>query len=338
MTDCPFTEAVEDSPRRLKVILWGDTGTGKTPTALQFPSPVVVDMEKGTVPFQDKFAFGRMHATTPEELMKAIRWLGENKHTYKTVVVDPLTVYWESLQKKWSEIFLLREKGTVGFKHEFFDFQPTHWGTIKDELKEMLRALFNLDMNIIVTCREKARYKDTGFMIKDGVTHDGEKNLPYWFDVNIHCIKDDEGKRKGVCIRDRYGRLPEGEDFPLSYRIFEKNFSDLRLNDEAEVTPLITEEQRQIILTLIAEQGYTPEQLGERLLGTYGVTAIERLSQTDADEIISKTREAMASKPVIVRCIQCEGEHPESEIVYVDAGYAKPAAFCKRCNNEKKED
>jgi hypothetical protein len=247
-------------------------------------------MEKGAVPFRSKYDFASMDASTPEDVMRAISWLTKSPHEYKTVILDPITVYWEALQKKWSNIFLERDKKGVGYKHEYYDLQPTHWGTIKDEFKEMMRALFALDMNIVVVCREKVRYKDAGFMIKDGQMPDCEKNLAYLFDVNVHCIRDEDGKRKGVCIRDRFGRLPEGESFPLEYKIFERLFSDMRLNETAVAVPLITDEQKETIIKLLDELGFTPEDLGQSLANKYGVTAIGNLKKEEADEVIEMTQ------------------------------------------------
>jgi hypothetical protein len=42
----PFQKA-KSLDRRLKLFLWGDSGVGKTTLALQFPRPVVIDLEGG---------------------------------------------------------------------------------------------------------------------------------------------------------------------------------------------------------------------------------------------------------------------------------------------------
>ena len=51
-TTGPFQPAAS-SDRRLKLLLWGDSGVGKTTLALQFPHPAVIDLEGGTEHYGD---------------------------------------------------------------------------------------------------------------------------------------------------------------------------------------------------------------------------------------------------------------------------------------------
>ena len=109
---------------------------------------------------------------------RAIDYLRTHQHPYRSLGVDPITVYWDALQKKYSDIFLRRNKNSKGYKFEFYDFQPRDWLTIKAEFKDFIRKLIALDMNIIVTARQKAQYADSGFMQKIGETFDGENHSP----------------------------------------------------------------------------------------------------------------------------------------------------------------
>ena len=90
--------------------------------------------------------------------MEAVQWLLTNAHSYRTLIIDPITIYWDALQKKWSDIFLKRNKGSKGYRFEFYDLQPRDWMTIKAEFKELIRKLIALDMNVIVTARQKVQY------------------------------------------------------------------------------------------------------------------------------------------------------------------------------------
>ena len=84
-------------------------------------------------------------------------------------------------------------------RHEFYDFQPKDWMTIKAESKELIRRLIALDMNVIVTARQKVQYADGGFMRAIGETFDGEKSLPYLFDVVVRLYRDEKGRFMGEC-------------------------------------------------------------------------------------------------------------------------------------------
>jgi len=59
----PFQKA-KSLDKRLKLFLWGDSGAGKTTLALQFPKPVVIDMERGTDLYGESFDFDVLRATT----------------------------------------------------------------------------------------------------------------------------------------------------------------------------------------------------------------------------------------------------------------------------------
>ena len=58
--------------QRLKFFVYGGTGTGKTITALHFPAPAVIDAEKGTEFYGDKFDFGVEATSDYDDIMKLI--------------------------------------------------------------------------------------------------------------------------------------------------------------------------------------------------------------------------------------------------------------------------
>ena len=221
--DSPF-QAATSMGKRLKLFIWGDSGVGKTTLALQFPNPVLIDLEGGADLYGDKFAFSVMRASTADEVTTAVEWLAQNPHGYETLVIDPISVYWDALQKKWSDIFLRRNKGSRAHKHEFYEFQPRDWMTMKAEFKHLIRSLIALDMNVIVTARQKVQYADGAFMRAIGETFDGEKSLPYLFDVVVRLHRDEKGRYLGRCLKDRSGVLPV-DDFESSYERFRSWFS-----------------------------------------------------------------------------------------------------------------
>ena len=95
--------------------------------------------------------------------------------------------------------------------------------TIKAEFREFIRKLISLDMNVIVTARQKIQYADSGFMRAIGETFDGEKSLPYLFDTIVRLFRDDKGRFLGQCLKDRSNCLPSSE-FEVSYAVFAKLF------------------------------------------------------------------------------------------------------------------
>jgi len=287
----PFQKATMLS-KRLKLFLWGDSGVGKTTLALQFPKPVVIDMEGGADLYGDAFEFEVLRATTADEVMEAVDWLLQHRHEHRTLVIDPITIYWDALQKKWSDIFLKRNKGSKGYRYEFYDLQPRDWMTIKAEFKELIRKLIALDMNVIVTAREKTRYKEGSFMVAVGETFDGEKSLPYLFDTIVRLWKDPQGRFMGTCLKDRSNHLPT-EDFAASYAVFEGVFGKEALARKAKPITLSTEEQKQAIAAAIERFGMTPDQVARRL-AAYGADSLDALTKENADLILKKFQAAAA--------------------------------------------
>jgi hypothetical protein len=286
----PFQKA-KAADKRLKLFLWGDTGAGKTTLALQFPKPVVIDMEGGADLYGDSFNFDVLRSSSPEEVMASVDWLLANKHPYRTLIIDPITIYWESLQKKWSDIFLHRRRDSKGYRHEFYDLQVKDWMTIKAEFRELLRKLIALDMNVIVTARQKTKYKEGSFMVAIGETFDGEKSLPYMFDTIVRMWIDGDGKFMGACIKDRSNRLPKGE-FECSYTVFEKAFGKKQLGRKSREV-FATAEQQGRIKELTEKLGFSLKDIEERVAEVYGAENLETIGKEAADEIIGKLEESV---------------------------------------------
>ncbi|MFH1680735.1 MAG: hypothetical protein ABIH26_08830, partial [Candidatus Eisenbacteria bacterium] len=127
---------------------------------------------------------------------------------------------WDAIQKKWSDIFLMRNKQSKGFRFEYFDLGMKEWRTIKADWKELIRKLIAIDMSVVVTARQKTLYAD-GALRALGDTFDAEKSLPYMFDVVVRLYRDEKRRYMAVCQKDRSGTLPT-EPFEIDYAVFEK--------------------------------------------------------------------------------------------------------------------
>src|SRR6185503_1106674 len=91
--------------KRLKALFYGGAGVGKTTAAIQFPSPYLIDTEKGAENDQYtkllKKSGGVVFQTSDfDELMKEVKALLTEKHEYKTLIIDPLTTIYNDLLDK----------------------------------------------------------------------------------------------------------------------------------------------------------------------------------------------------------------------------------------------
>jgi hypothetical protein len=220
--------------------------------------------------------------------------LRRNKHGYSTFTLDPITVAWESLQKKWSDTFLRRNKDAKAFKHEFYELGPREWGTIKSEWRELMRQLLALDMNVICTARQKTLYADGGFMKPAGTTFDAEKSLAYLFDIVLRLFRNKNGQFMAEPVKDRSNKLPKTE-FEISYQLFADMFGEDILTSEARPLVPASEEQVRETRALIVTLGIRDDVVRQRL-ATFGAERIEDLSADAAVEIIGKLKAARDAK------------------------------------------
>lgn len=282
----PLFQPAERTNRRLKLLLWGDSGSGKTTLSLQFPAPAVVDLEGGTEHYGQDFQFDVLKATTADEIATAVNWLLTHDHDYRTLAIDPITLYWDALQRKWSDIFLRRNKGSKGHRLEYYALQAKDWQTIKAEHKEFVRKLIQLDMNVIVTARQKTLYADQGFMRAVGETFDGEKTLPYLFDTILRLYRNDQGRFMAENLKDRTNRMPAGH-FEISYKILQDHLGEEYLGRKAVPVLMATPDQLLALKKFIAVSGMDAEMVRQRL-AAYGAEELEGLTQKNAQIIIEK--------------------------------------------------
>lgn len=287
----PFMDASKRE-KRLKLFLWGKTGTGKTILSLQFPSPVVLDLEAGTDLYGNDFSFAVKKPKSIDDINNCVDWLLSNKHDYKTLVLDPATIYWQMLQDKWSKIFLARNKQGRGFKFDYYDLQFRDWKVIKADNNNFLHKLTLLDMNIIFTAHSKDQYADGGEMKKIGITYDGEKNLEYFFDTVVQTYREGE-KFMGQRMKDRNNVLVD-EHFELSYDVFKNGMGNV-IEKPVESILMINKEQIDIITNHIADLELPVGRI-TKMLDKYEVENIDDLTQDNANEIITGMEVALKKK------------------------------------------
>jgi hypothetical protein len=280
--ESPFELAKEINPI-VKLLIQGDSGTGKTIAALDFPDPCVIDLEGGTNAYGGgEKTFHVKHTTTADAFIALVVWLSRNEHKFKTLVIDPFSVFYEALQTKWLQILMKRNKGSKSHRIEYYELAPKDWAFIKNELKYVYRLLASLDMHIVLICREKVKYKQGGFMQVDGVTFDGERSLPYIVDSHVRTFKDKDGEFLCEVFKDRSGILPKN-NFPTD-QLSQLLTGNLTYKPRT-ITQHITEKQISTLNEILAE--YDQEAV-KKSLAVFNVEAIEELTQNQATTIIAK--------------------------------------------------
>ena len=205
--------------KRLKILLFGDAGVGKTTSAIQLPNSYIVDCEKGTVAYYKEIADKNsvvFYSNDPIAIEAEIDKLLTEKHQFTTLVIDPITTIYAQIQTHWDHRFQIA-KGNK--ENDLEDYGMRFWTKVKKDHKRIREKLLTLDMNIIVTCHQKDQYGKNQQII--GVTADTEKSDRFIYDYVFRLIK--RGK-KYIALTEKQ-RVPIGKQgFPNE---FEWNYNNL---------------------------------------------------------------------------------------------------------------
>jgi hypothetical protein len=225
--------------KRLKMLIYGPAGIGKTTACLQFPTPYFVDTERGAeneqyVKLLNDSGGAYYFTVDPDELIAEAKSLIAERHDYRTLVIDPLTVVYNDLLDKAAV-----EVGTDFGKHK---------GPADRKLKHLLTLLLRLDMNVIITSHAKPKWerakdskgKDT--VVEAGLTFDCYGRLDYLFDLVIEVAR--RGKERiGRVVKTRIEAFPEGDVFPFSYTEIANRYGKGILEKQAVPQELASAEQ-----------------------------------------------------------------------------------------------
>jgi len=166
--------------KTINLLVYGQSGVGKTVFCSTAPSPLFLDAEGGLLSIQHSVDFIKIDSLMG--LWEAYKFLKEEKHNYKTVILDSLTEIVKYLldsivQERNVELPTIRE-----------------WGILSDKVRKIVRLFRDLPMNLIVTClTSEQKDEDTGrICINPAVFGKLEKELPAYFDIVLYmyAIKD----------------------------------------------------------------------------------------------------------------------------------------------------
>ena len=294
----------EAKAKRLKMYIYGGTGTGKTVTSLHFPNPAVIDTERGTEYYGGMFNFHRIETSDPDKLNKALDELLNNPGEFKTLVIDPFIHIYDGIL----DAIVRKQRKKTG--NPDYELQPADYKPAKNELKRIVRKILSVDMNVIVTAPSKTLYSSEKleFMKVLGTIAEGPKQLPHMFDVVLELSLDDKGKRWATVDKDRTNKLPK--KFEFSYKAFTKYLGVKGLERAADVNfqqkELESRNERHLEITYKSQKvktaGVTAELLKnlekiaakdmdtfkEKLLSDFAVDSVYDLRQDEAELFLTE--------------------------------------------------
>ncbi len=243
-------KAPELIEKRLKALFYGPAGVGKTTAAIQFPKPYLIDTERGAenpqyVAALKKVGGAYFGTTDPDELIAEVTALLAEKHDYRTVIIDPLTIIYNDLLDRAAD-----EVGTDYGRHK---------GPANRRIKHLLNLLLRLDMNVIITAHAKAKWvrskdaKGKDVATQEGITFDAYDGLDYLFDIVFEVGKRGTD-RVGIVRKTRIETFPEGDVFPFCYAEIAQRYGRDILERTATPQPLATAEQVAQLTAMLDER------------------------------------------------------------------------------------
>ena len=200
----------------LKVMVWGESGSGKSRFALSAPNPIVIDLEGSTRLYANEFDFWKAEVDKPNPqagnpgslTINLLKEILEGKYPdRKTLIVDPVTDLLDCIEdvsaKKYEE--MIGKKVT-----ELNAVQKTKWYAYRRETaRNILNQLKDIPMNLILVARAKNLWdtKD-GKMQPVGLTYDALDIVEYLMDIVIQLEKNGDETR-AIVKKSRLGNLPK---------------------------------------------------------------------------------------------------------------------------------
>ena len=218
-----FFEKTETKATRLKALVYGATGTGKTITAISFPEPAIFDTEDGARHYA-KYGkdLNRVVGTNLKKINGALEELLKDPQTYKTAVLDSFTKLYAAI------VDAVEQKMKVKTGNPSYEIQALDYKAVKSQTKNILNKFLSLDMNVIVTAWSKTKWAKGEFMKEEGTIPDVPDYVPYEFDIVLELFKredyygeakaDDDLSKKFVAVvrKDRTNTLPPVFDYTYS--------------------------------------------------------------------------------------------------------------------------
>jgi len=183
----PFTPATKRQTK-IKVLLYGGAGVGKTLAALTFPRCAVIDTEGSTALYQGREGyptFDVLETSSVKQVEEAINFIRADKGaSYDTLVFDSVSVLYNVLRK-----------AEAAKNANSTDMTFQNWARINRALGDLYASLTNMPVHLVLIAREATEYITEGRNLKaTGVKPEIDKSLLYSADFVIRMTYGGRGE------------------------------------------------------------------------------------------------------------------------------------------------
>ena len=268
----------EVKPSKVKMLISGDPGSGKTMFSLQWPSAYLIDAEAGAVrkQYQDKLKavnglyFGQEQgAGVFANVIEEVKMLATTKHDRKTLIIDSFShLYLQEAAEAEEKI------GSDFGKDRKAANKPT---------RQLMRWINKCDMNVLILAHNKAKWARKGNEIyQDGNTFEGYPKMEYDLDLFIEILP---GYKNFLIKKSRIESLPQGETMPLSFKHFAEIYGADILEADVKPTEMATADQLIIINNLIGALNIDEAQI-EKWFKKVDVDSWEEMTSAQIQSLI----------------------------------------------------
>ena len=203
----------------LKMLVYGQSGTGKTVLGLSFPKIVAVDSEDGYAWYEGtdraKNIVGILDTQSFEDLSNLLDDLEDSIDEFDTLIVDSETKIHENIQEA---LIVVEESRALRKGKDVLDANLSirSYGKIKQlesRLQNLKVKLASQGINIVSIAQAQDEMKDMGNnkRIKIGEKPNMAKNAQFDYDVVLRLFVKD-GKYMGIVEKDRTETYERGAE------------------------------------------------------------------------------------------------------------------------------
>jgi len=216
------------SSNGVKLLVYGQSGVGKTSLIPTLPNPIILSAEGGLLSIQ-QWDLPFIEIKSMDDLREAYEWIVDNDD-YKTVVLDSIS--------EIAEVVLNHEKKS--------NKDPrAAYGSMQEQMTDIIRSFRDLQNKHVVMTAKLEKSQDEMGRVLYAPSMPGNKlgqSLPYFFDevLALRSEKDADGniQRAIMCdsdglwlAKDRSGKLDSWEQPNLGHIIIKIIFQQTKVED-----------------------------------------------------------------------------------------------------------
>jgi hypothetical protein len=224
--------------KKIKMIIAGYAGIGKTTLSLSAPKPLLFDLDKGIDRVETPYRKDTVIITDYEQLLKDLTT--EDLSSYETFVIDTGGKLLDLMKP-----YVIKENAQNGQRDGSLSIKG--WGAVAQEFKRFNNLVSDLKKHVIYIFH--TREETDGDVTKLRISLEGSSKNKIWEDMDLGCFVEMQGKNRtiGFSNTERYyakgthgikgiytiPTLNEGDANDFLSQMFNKVIDDLQSESKA---------------------------------------------------------------------------------------------------------